>query len=124
MNSGDEDEDMNTMKKEEERSRTDYPQGPPMGGIDPNMHRGGMPPQMGHAPVVHQPSHHDPRGHYHPPHHAGPPSHYQGYPGYYDYHQPPPPPPPGQQRGRGHQHGGYSYPPPHYPPYPDQGQGM
>jgi len=116
MASGDEEEDT----KDDDKRRSDYQQGPlPVVGMD--MHRPGMPPQMGHAPVVHQPSHHDPRVHYPPPGHYGP------YPGYYDYHQPPPPMPPNGQRGqppRSH-HGGYQYPPPpHYPPYHDQGQGM
>jgi len=114
MASGDEEED----DKDDDKRRAEYQQGPlPVVGVD--MHRPGMPPQMGHAPVVHQPSH-DPRVHYPPP------GHYTPYPGYYDYHQPPPPMPPNGQRGqppRSH-HGGYQYPPPHYPPYHDQGQGM
>jgi len=121
MNSGDEDEDH--IKKEEDRARTEYPQGAPM--HDHHVHRPptGIHPQVGHTPVVHQP-HHDPRSHY-PPHHHVPPPHYSAYPGYYDYHQPPPLPP-GGNRGRSGQqhHGGYHYPPPHYPPYPDPGQGI
>jgi len=117
MNSGDEDEHV----KEEDKRRPEYASGPPMVGIDPNIHRP-MAPQMSHAHVVHQPTHHDPRVHYPPP---GPPGHYQAYPGYYDYHQPPPPA--GQvQRSQSRQHhpqaGGYQYHPSHYPHYHDQGQ--
>jgi len=122
MNSGDEEE---RIAKEEENRGPEYPPPPSMGGMDPNMHRQGMQQQMGHAPVVHQPSHHDPRVHYPPP---GPPGHYQAYPGYYDYHQPPPPPPPGGQNQRGNQQrqhhpgGAYQYHPSHYPAYHEQGQ--
>lgn len=120
MNSGDEEE---RIAKDEER-RPEYPPVPTMGAMDPNMHRQSMPQQMGHAPVVHQQSHHDPRVHYPPP---GPPGHYQAYPGYYDYHQPPPPPQQGGQGQRGNQQrshhpGGYQYHPSHYPPYHEQGQ--
>jgi len=117
MNSADEEED---HLKEEDKRRSEYPTGPPLVGMDPNIHRP-MPPQMGHAPVVHQPSHHDPRVHYPP---TGPPGHYQAYPGYYDYHQPPPPPPAGSQgqrsQSRPHHPSGYQYHP--YPPYHEQGQ--
>jgi len=126
MVSGDEDE---RIKEADDGRRSEYAQIPQMGAIDPNMHRQAMPAQMGHTPVAHQQSHHDPRVHYPPP---GPAGHYQPYPSYYDYHQPhhpPPPPNQGQRSGQQQQQqqrahhpgGGYQYHPSHYAPYHEQG---
>mmetsp|Transcript_14909 Transcript_14909/g.18178 ORF Transcript_14909/g.18178 Transcript_14909/m.18178 type:complete len:487 (-) Transcript_14909:3713-5173(-) len=135
---GDEDEDP-AMQDEEKRRQMEYSHGPPVMTMDPNVHRHMMPPQMGHAPVVHQPSHHDPRIPYPPP---PPHGHYHPYPPpYYDYppypHAPPPPHQPGtgeRGEGRGHQHNAqgpppqqypgppppHYHPPPHYLPHPEQ----
>jgi len=118
--------DHGELKEKEEMSQ-EYPQVHAMLPMDA-MHRSSH--QLSHPAMVHQPSHHDHRGHYPPPPHHGhpPPPHYQGYPGYYDYshsHLHPHQPHPGQPQGRnGGQHGGYHYPPPHYPHYTEQGQPM
>ena len=129
-------EDNETLDEEKEKGRNmDYGHGPPLVAIDPHAQRQMMPPQMGHAPVVHPPAHHDPRMYPPPP---GPHGPYQPYPpppppGYYDYPPPPPyhhgpppqhPPPPQHQHGTdqraGSQDRGVQHMPTPYPghPYP------
>lgn len=103
--SDNEDEEIkDPVQRQEEEEEEEY---------DPNASDVGMDPsRMPHAPVVHQPSQHDPRAQYPHPHHHPAPGHYPPYPYPYEYYPPMPPPPPGAQ-GR---HPPYPYP--HYPPPP------
>lgn len=126
---------MNPVEKEE--NEDDEPKRPPMDYAQmpmmPAQHgeaptHGGMPPQLGPAPVVHHPGHsqYDPRQHaayaQQPPYPQYPTQHNPYAQGQYDYHQQSHQQPPRHQGGRAQDYGGQSYPPPHNP-YDQSGMG-